>query len=498
MINVGIIGCGRIADLHYLGYRDNPHARVFAVCDSDVERAEARRVAWHAERAYTDYNKLLQNPDIDAVEILTPFETHEKIVLDAIRAEKHVAVQKPMTTTLRSADRMVQAAELAGVVFKVTECYACYPPIVLARRMIEEGVIGEPIGMRIKYICGPHGGWEVPSHTYEQQLAKAARGFGLETFDHGHHEWATILYLMGAVEKVSAWIDSNDGLLDCPATVMWKHRDGKKYGTIDFMFGSELHVPTRYYPNDEWYEITGSRGILLINQGTGNILEGPPISVFDGHKWEHIHDVASDWSEGFIASTRNFINAIRGEEQPLLNARQGRDVMRLASAVARSARRRREVYLDEYDRLFPALYSWLRRMRERKSVIVGNRRVPSRRKMSQGTARFASQAISLTEQLPQRLDPEEVRGWNCVMGLHLTGEGDAAEEKITITIKDAAMTVERGSLPGNAMFTLHMPAGLWAAILLGKRRIETAALLGKIKYEGHVEEALRLRKAFKI
>ena len=496
MINVGFIGCGRIADLHCLGYRDNPHARIYAVCDTNAERVEARRVEWGAERAYTNYRELLSNPDVDAVEVLTPFETHEKIVIDAIKAEKHVACQKPMTTSLRSADRIVQAANQAGVVFKVTEIYVQYPPIVLAKKLIDDGEIGEPIGMRIKYICSPLGGWEVQPFTYEQQLEKAAKGFGLETFDHGHHEWATAWYLLGRPERVKAWIDSEDGVIDCPCTIMWKCRDSKRYGIIDFMFATDMNIPTKYYSNDEWYEINGSRGILIINQGTGNIRQGPAISVFNGRDWKHI-EAPSDWAEGFIGATHNFIGAIRGEEEPHLSGEEGREVLRFAFAVARSAHKRREVYVDEFDQPLPALYSWFRRQRERKDVIVGPRRRSLLGGLWGGTAKYASRARELTEKLAERFDAEAAKGWDCVLGLHLTAEGGAKEEKFAIRIRDCKLEITSGELPENALLTLRMSAGTWAAILLGKKRIETAVFQRKIKWEGRVEEAMKLRSVFR-
>lgn len=497
MINVGIIGCGRIADLHALGYKDNPHARIHAVCDSDPEHAERRRTEWGAERAYRKYRDLLQNPDIDAVEILTPYETHERLVIDALRAEKHVAVQKPMTTTLKSADRMLAVAAKTGRIFKVTECYVCWPPLVLAKRLIDEGRIGDPIGMRIKYICSPHGGWDVPPATLQQQLAKSAKGFGLETFDHGHHEWATAWYLLGAVERVNAWIDSRDGLLDCPATMMWKYKDSKRYGTADFMFASEMNMPTRYYPNDEWYEINGSRGIILVNRGTGNILTGPAVSVFDGHTWEHI-DVPSDWSEGFIGATRNFIAAIRGEEEPLLTGAQGREVLRFATAIARSARKRRDVYLDELDDPFPSLFAAARRRHERRDVIVGGRNRSAWMGFFARTGKYAPQAMELMDRIHERFDARAAQGWDCVVGIELTRDHGVKGGKFGLRIQDGKLDVTRGELPADAVLTLHLPAGVWAAILLGKIRIEAAFMRGKIKYEGRGEEGLRLRSVFKL
>ena len=67
-------------------------------------------------------------------------------------------------------------------------------------------------------INSPHGGWDMPVASYDWRFDEFAEGRFSETFDHGHHEWATARYLMGDVERVGAWIDSIDGVLDSPVT----------------------------------------------------------------------------------------------------------------------------------------------------------------------------------------------------------------------------------------------------------------------------------------
>ncbi|MCP3951296.1 MAG: Gfo/Idh/MocA family oxidoreductase, partial [Desulfobacterales bacterium] len=67
-LNIGIIGCGRISDLHYPGYAGNPAARIYAVCDTQKEVALARQKEWDAVRTYTDYREMLQDRELDAVE----------------------------------------------------------------------------------------------------------------------------------------------------------------------------------------------------------------------------------------------------------------------------------------------------------------------------------------------------------------------------------------------------------------------------------------------
>ena len=121
MINIGIIGCGRITDLHAPGYLRNDRARIHAVCDTRPELAQQRLAQWGAERAYTDHRELLADDAVDAVEIITPHHLHHDICLAACAAGKHVSVQKPMALTIGECDAMIRAAESAGVILKVFE-----------------------------------------------------------------------------------------------------------------------------------------------------------------------------------------------------------------------------------------------------------------------------------------------------------------------------------------------------------------------------------------
>ncbi|MBP7605296.1 MAG: Gfo/Idh/MocA family oxidoreductase [Spirochaetes bacterium] len=493
-INVGIIGCGRIADLHYPGYRNNRDARVYAVCDCDGEMMVRRKKDWKAERAYADYRELLADPAVDAVEILTPQLQHEDMVIDAARAGKHIALQKPMTIDLASADRMLAAVRSTGKVFRVTDNYLFYPPVVFAKKLIEAGEIGDPNNMRIKFISGGSGGWSVPPSAWEWRLKESMEGRPMQTFDHGHHLWSVASFLQGRVERVASWIDSVDGVVDSPAVVMWKCEGGTRYGSCDYAHAADLTIPSKYYGNDEWFEVTGTRGMILIHRCTGNVMSGPPVSVFNGKRWKHFADIKSDWSEGFIGATRNFVAAIRGEEKPILSGEAGREMLRLDLAIQRSAMRRREVYVDELDASFPPLYAFMRRRAE----IRANPRRPKRFSLFGGGnySGYASRAVELTEGLMERFDAGRAAGWNSVIGLHLLADGCCADELFTLEVKDGAARLSRGAIPRDAVLVVKVQAGVWAAMLLGKKRIEMALIQGKLKLEGKAEEGLKLRDVF--
>ncbi|MBU3916459.1 Gfo/Idh/MocA family oxidoreductase, partial [bacterium] len=89
-INVGFIGCGRISDLHYLGYQDHPDARLYALCDTNPEFLRQKKREWNAKKTFTDYKEMLRDPDLDAVEILSPAPFHEEMVVAAAEAGKHI------------------------------------------------------------------------------------------------------------------------------------------------------------------------------------------------------------------------------------------------------------------------------------------------------------------------------------------------------------------------------------------------------------------------
>jgi predicted dehydrogenase/putative sterol carrier protein len=488
-INVGFIGCGRISDLHYPGYRSGKEARIYAVCDTDPGTAAVRKRQWKAAKSYTDYRELLADPAVDAVEVLTPHLFHEEQVMAAASAGKHISLQKPITVSLESASRMLAAVTGTGNVFKVSDNYMFYPPLVLARDMIRGGDIGAPTNLRIKFVSGT-GGWKIPAASWEWRVKERAEGRPFQTFDHGHHLWAAAWFLLGDIEKISSWIDSRDGVIDCPALVQWKYRDGAVYGTCDYSHAPSMNIPSKYYANDEWFEITGEKGIIMVRRCTGNINSGPAVSVFNGRSWKN-YNPPSDWGAGFIGSTKNFIAAIRGREEPLLSGTQACGILKIDLAVQRSSRLRRAVYIDEMERRFPALHAWRMRRRE-----IRNDPLAPTKAGGGSTARYAPQAAALTKQLMDRFDASAAAGWDCVIGLHLTPEGGTPESKYGLYVRGGTAELKEGALPDNAALVIRVPAGTWAAILLKKKRIEMALVQGKLKAEGKAEEGLKLRSVF--
>ena len=355
-LRVAFIGAGRIADLHALAYRDHPEAELYAVCDADPEHTAWRAAEWGAGLSLTDYRELLADSRVDAVEVLTPHHLHAEMAVAALAAGKHVSLQKPMARTLAEADAIVQAAAAApGRVFRVFENYRYYPPYVRAKELLDAGEIGRAVSMRVKVIGGnPKYGWRVPVQSWAWRLDESLSGGGPSMFDHGYHIFSVAMWLFGPVEEVFAWIERTEiaaGVsIDSPALIAWKHPDagsGGRFGSWETVNSAEMMVRSRYYSNDEWLEITGSRGVIWVTRCTGQMLEAPPLVLYRDGETRAIHDIDSDWASSFVAGTHAWLRAIGDGGAPELTAAEGREVLRFSLAAHRSAGEGRPVRLEE-------------------------------------------------------------------------------------------------------------------------------------------------------
>jgi predicted dehydrogenase len=351
-IRVGIVGCGRISDLHALGYRDREDAGVVAVCDSVKRRARKKAGAWGVERVYRDYRKFLSDPEIDLVELLVPHHLHAEMTIAACQAGKHVSVQKPMALTVREADEMIEAAQQAGVILRVFENFCFYPPHVRAKEMIEAGEIGEPHMIRIHLNTGTRDtAWKVPLSSQLWRMDERKNGGGFLVFDHGYHLFSLARYLMGEVERVYGWIDCTPDLpgvsVDAPATIMFQFKSPRRYGVMDVAHTPRMRIDSQYYADDDRLEVIGEKGILFVNRCTARTVDLPALMMFRDGKTTGIPLERVEWHHGFVDCTHHLLDVLRKGGQPVLDGRTGRAVLQFTLAAHISAREGREVRPDE-------------------------------------------------------------------------------------------------------------------------------------------------------
>lgn len=351
MLRAGIIGTGRISDLHALEYLQNPAARLVALCDRDAAQAQAKAVAWGVPEIAIedDIDRFLARPDIDIVEILLPHHLHLPVAKKAMAAGKIVSLQKPMCLTLAEADELVAAAEAHDRPVKIFENFVFYPPVLKARALIDEGAIGTPLSIRIKSNPARSAtAWEVPAAANAWRQEQDHAGGGPLVFDDGHHKFALAWHFMGEPEEVHAfinWDETPEGFRFDAQSIISFRFPGNRIGNLEIVYSPEMEMISRYYAQDDRVEITGTKGVIFINGGHGRLAATPPVTLYRDGALTH-YDVPSGWEQSFILSTRDFIEAIGAGRPPVLTARQGRAVLRFALAAEQSAREGRAIRLS--------------------------------------------------------------------------------------------------------------------------------------------------------
>jgi len=345
-VRVGMIGAGRITDLHYPAYRHYDKAELVWICDQCAETAKKRAAQWQVPKWTTDIHQVFADPDIDMVEINTPHHLHHPMVLKAAEAGKHIQLQKPMGLNIAQCRDMIAAADRAGVMLKVIENFVFYPPYRKAKELMDAGEIGELLSMRIKLGAAGTGGWYVPLDTWVWRLAETEKGGGPTIYDDGYHKFSIAQYFGGKVAKVFSWIDRSMGFIDSPAIVSWQHENGV-LGCIDATFSANLNCKSKYYSADERVELTGTKGVIWVTQCTGRLLEEPGVILSkDGVRTSYDH-IPTDWVESFKGSTRHFIDCILTGGEPFLTGRQALEVQQFCLAAICSARIGAEVRPDD-------------------------------------------------------------------------------------------------------------------------------------------------------
>ena len=147
-LKLALVGCGAIARFHLDGINERAtRIRVTAAVDADPARAEAVAAETGAQ-VFPSLAAALAGGDFDAVDILLPHDLHEPAAVEALRAGKHVLLEKPMATTLAACDRILAAALAAGTVLMVGENAQYWPEIVKAQELIRSGVLGDVLTAR--------------------------------------------------------------------------------------------------------------------------------------------------------------------------------------------------------------------------------------------------------------------------------------------------------------------------------------------------------------
>ena len=212
---VGLVGCGFMGRAHSNAYRraanffDLPFQPVLQACCARTQNdAEGFASRWGFASVETDWRRLVERDDVDAIDICTPNDTHRDIAVAAAGRGKAVLCEKPLARTAEEAASMVAAIERAGVANTVWYNYRRVPAVTLAKELVDEGRLGRIFHYRAQFLQDwtispdvPQGGAAL------WRLDRAVAGSGV-TGDLLAHCIDTALWLNGGIDSVSAMTET--------------------------------------------------------------------------------------------------------------------------------------------------------------------------------------------------------------------------------------------------------------------------------------------------
>ncbi len=344
--NVAVIGAGAIGHDHIASFQQHPAARVVALAEVSPERGRAAVDKFGIRDLVPDYRLLLKRADIDVISIALPNYLHAPVALAALKAGKHVMIDKPMATCAADAAKLVGEAKKQKVLLMVGQNQRFIPEVQTAKQLITRGVLGEVYHAKTAW-CRRSGIPRIGSW-----FTQAAYAGGGSTYDIGVHALDRCLYLMGEFEA------------DAVSGQTYTQFGNRGLGGGDWG-KSEIDPGAKFDVDDlsiALIRLKSGRTVLLetswaahqpegdINRtqlfGTQAGLDFPPLRLFrstaTGYSVEQV-TAQPDLVDG--NRMKHFIDCLLGAAQPHVLPAESLAVQKILDAIYRSAKSGREVRL---------------------------------------------------------------------------------------------------------------------------------------------------------
>ena len=333
MLKVGLVGYGFMGKMHAQCYQGTGEANVVAVTDVEAERRSNAQAKLGCD-VYGAIQDMLSSADIDIVDICTPTYLHEEHVIAAARAGKAIMCEKPMSLTLESCDRMIEAVNKAGVTMMIGQVIRFWPEYQVIKELVDSGRYG-----KIEWACAGRFA-AIPTYAWHDWYADPKLSGGA-ILDLHIHDQDYLSYLLGTPKSIQARaIPGRKGALDSVMTLGWGHEGG----AISCAEGSLALAPD--FPFNMALLVACEKATIKFDMAADPALMVYP---FEGEAFapevpEPGVGLASD-AGGNLASLGGYFNEIRyfvdcvkaGKKPEIVTPQTGREAVRICLAVGKSA-----------------------------------------------------------------------------------------------------------------------------------------------------------------
>jgi predicted dehydrogenase len=378
-IGVGVVGYGMMGQIHSHGFTAIPMyywpvsvvPHKVAICGRTESKVKLAAETFGYQKYYTDYRDLIKDPDVELVDVCTPHDFHHDQSIAAAEAGKHVICEKPVALNLKDAREMYEAVKKADVKNMIAFNYRFFPAVTLAKRLIEEGYLGQILQFRGYFLYGQSARSVKTPLTWRVHRETSGRGMlgGV-----GSHIADLARFLVGDVKTVSGLMGSfahNDEAIGSPDFIsLTRARVDERVflctmqfesGAIGTLEGSRYSTGRTAY---ERVEVHGTEGAAIWNlnrlnelqvyserdpkhvQGFKNVLVLEPSEHPFMDKWYRAHPMGYD--RGQLHMLLHFIECIVNDKDPRPQGATFYDGMKnqeILDAIAKSTKEEKWINL---------------------------------------------------------------------------------------------------------------------------------------------------------
>ncbi len=321
-VRVCLIGAGRVAKVHGSNLKDHiPSAKIVAVVDEREDLAKKLARDLNVSNIFKSHQEAILWNKFDVAVVTTPTFTHRKIVVDLAGAGKHIFCEKPIALSLEEADSMIEECQRHNVKLQIGFMRRFDPEFILAKKRLNEGVIGEPLLIK----STGRGPGLPPEWALDM---KKSGGMLAEV---GSHDFDSLMWF---AESRLEWVEATAANYRCSelkekypffydtAVVLGSFENGK-IGIID------ISCPVRY-GYDARMEILGSEGMMVVGDvkmhDFNYCVKDKGIVNLQYSSWRQ------RFKEAYVEEMRYFIKSVIDNVPPLVSGEDGK--RSLAAVIA--------------------------------------------------------------------------------------------------------------------------------------------------------------------
>lgn len=315
-LRLAFLGCGYATRIHSKNLKSLPLAVERFYASRDEQKSQEYQQKYGGSGHFSSYQAAIADPQIDAVLVATPPASHLQLCLEALDSGKHVIVEKPPFLSVADFDRAAAAAHHNGCQLMVAENYFYKPLAVALRRILQEGLIGEPLFVHLNALKKQKTG------NWRDDPGLSGEGALLE----GGIHWINLLANLGPeVASVQGYLPGRERRMEKSIMVAFQYAGGAagslfySWETPGLLQGLRI---SRIFGREGSVTFE-SNGVFLLARGRRWRFCGPRFSDISGYK----------------AMLKDFVNALHSGSSPAFTLKMARRDLQLIESVYRSARK---------------------------------------------------------------------------------------------------------------------------------------------------------------